>query len=219
MTHDIDPPEDDNYVDLNEEDELVFDADEASGEHDDYGRQGSKPFVHEASEEAPLATELTMADRLIAMEAEKSAMKDQLLRTMAEMENMRKRAERKLAEERIYAVEKFARDLLNVADNLARALSALTDEAKAELSEAGKSLMAGVELTEKELILTLARHGVTAVESLHGTVFDPNVHQAVAQIPSDQPEGTIAEPFATGWKIGDRTLRAAMVAVSTGSQS
>jgi len=225
MTHEIDPPEDDIYVDLNEESELEF-GDGAEIEDDpDYGRQ--KTFTPEGNGgndgEASIAeglgegaTEMSMADRLIAMEAEKAAMKDQLLRTMAEMENIRKRSERKLVEERIYAVEKFSRDLLNVADNLARALSALTPEAKAELSTAGKSLMEGVELTEKEFIATMSRHGVTIVDSLQGTEFDPNVHQAVAQIPSDQPEGTIAEPFQTGWKIGDRTLRAAMVAVSTG---
>lgn len=177
----------------------------------------------EAAEQASDADapegEMSMADRLIAMEAEKTAIKDQLLRSMAEMENIRKRSERKVAEERVYAIEKFARDLLNVADNLARALSALTDEVKADLSDAGRSLMEGVELTEKELIATLARHGVKTVDSLPGTEFDPNVHQAVAQIPSDQPEGTVAEPFQTGWKIGERTLRAAMVAVSTGPES
>ena len=163
--------------------------------------------------------ELSMADRLIAMEAEKTAIKDQLLRSMAEMENIRKRAERKVAEARVFAIEKFAGDLLNVSDNLARALSALTDEAKADLSDAGKSLLEGIELTEEELIATMARHGVTTVDSIAGTAFDPNVHQAVAQIPSDQPEGTVAEPFQTGWKIGDRTLRAAMVAVSTGPEA
>ena len=163
--------------------------------------------------------ELSMADRLIAMEAEKTAIKDQLLRSMAEMENIRKRAERKVAEARVFAIEKFAGDLLNVSDNLARALSALTDEARADLSDAGKSLLEGIELTEKELIATMARHGVTTVDSIAGTEFDPNVHQAVAQIPSDQPEGTVAEPFQTGWKIGDRTLRAAMVAVSTGPEA
>ena len=163
--------------------------------------------------------ELSMADRLIAMEAEKTAIKDQLLRSMAEMENIRKRAERKVAEARVFAIEKFAGDLLNVSDNLARALSALTDEAKADLSDAGKSLLEGIELTEKELIATMARHGVTTVDSIAGTEFDSNVHQAVAQIPSDQPEGTVAEPFQTGWKIGDRTLRAAMVAVSTGPEA
>ena len=172
----------------------------------------------ETDELAP-EMELSMADRLIAMEAEKTAIKDQLLRSMAEMENIRKRAERKVAEARVFAIEKFAGDLLNVSDNLARALSALTDEARADLSDAGKSLLEGIELTEKELIATMARHGVTTVDSIAGTAFDPNVHQAVAQIPSDQPEGTVAEPFQTGWKIGDRTLRAAMVAVSTGPEA
>lgn len=225
MTHGIDPDENDLEfeIDMDEEAELTFGEEVEPSEEDDYGRV-KKPFEPqkptEASGEAGEAdeTEISMADRLIAIEAEKAEIKDQLLRSMAEMENIRKRSERKLAEERIYAVEKFARDLLNVSDNLARALGALTDEAKADLSDAGKGLLQGIELTEKELIATLARHGVTAVDSIQGTVFDPNVHQAVAQIPSDQPEGTIAEPFQTGWKIGDRTLRAAMVAVSTGPE-
>lgn len=225
MTHEVDPDEHEINLDLNDEDELDFDLEDLSEDVPEYGREiKAEPFVNEHAEaansegEETAETEMSMADRLIAMEAEKAAVKDQLLRTMAEMENIRKRSERKVAEERIYAVEKFARDLLNVSDNLARALAALTDETKGELSDAGKGLMEGVELTEKELIATLARHGVTAVDSTQGTEFDPNVHQAVAQIPSDQPEGTIAEPFQTGWKIGDRTLRAAMVAVSTGSQ-
>lgn len=225
MTHSIDPDENEIHDNWDEEAELVFDEDESAGEAE-YGRVKKDPAAFEpeqASEDQPASEdggegELSMADRLIAMEAEKTAMKDQLLRTMAEMENIRKRSERKVAEERIYAVEKFARDLLNVSDNLARALSALTEEARAELSDAGKGLLAGIELTEKELIATLARHGVTAIDSIQGTEFDPNVHQAVAQIPSDQPEGTIAEPFQTGWKIGERTLRAAMVAVSTGPE-
>lgn len=167
------------------------------------------------TEDAPL----TFEQQLLVLEAEKLDMKDQLLRARAEMENVRKRAERKVADERVYAIEKFARDLLGVADNLSRALTALSPEARVDLSDAGKSLLAGIELTEKELIAALSRHGVTIVDAIAGTEFDPNVHQAVAQIPSDQAEGTIAEPFQTGWKIGDRTLRAAMVAVSTGPQA
>lgn len=195
-----------DQIDNPEEDEALTDADVHQ--------------LHETEEEGDVLdaeeTVESMAERLIAIEAEKAEIKDQLLRTLAEAENIRKRAERKVADERVYAVEKFARDLLGVADNLARALTALPEDARLELSEAGKSLLQGVELTEKELIATLARHGVTTIDSLRGTEFDPNVHQAVAQVPSDQPEGTIAEPFQTGWKIGDRTLRAAMVAVSTG---
>lgn len=205
MSDDIETPEDENIIDM----VAAADAAAAKAEAEEV----------EAEEEGaePVETEMTMADRLIAMEAEKAQMKDQLLRTMAEMENVRKRAERKLAEERIYAVEKFARDMLSVSDNLNRALTAMTEDARADLSASGKSLLEGIELTEKELVATLMRHGVTAVDSVAGTEFDPNVHQAVAQIPSDQPEGTVAEPFQTGWKLGDRVLRAAMVAVSTGS--
>ena len=158
-------------------------------------------------------------DPIVALEAENLELKDKFLRAVAEAENVRKRSERQVAEARIYAVEKFAHDLLSVADNLARALTALTDEARTDLSDAGKSLLQGVEMTEKELIAALQRHGVKPVPAEPGTVFDPNVHQAVGQIPSAHPEGTIAEPFQTGWQIGERTLRAAMVAVSTGSES
>ncbi|MEL7129567.1 MAG: nucleotide exchange factor GrpE, partial [Pseudomonadota bacterium] len=109
--------------------------------------------------------------------------------------------------------------ILGVSDNLSRALTALGDDARAELSEAGKSLLEGIEMTQKDLVAVLARHGVTAIDAVAGVTFDPNVHQAVAQIPSEHPEGTVAEPFQTGWKIGERTLRAAMVAVSTGPSS
>ena len=216
MSDEIEPPEDNTppsgeekvvkMTDLNTARDA---AAEAISEMADAGADGEAPA------EGPETVE-TMADRLIAMEAEKLEIKDQLLRTLAEMENLRKRTQRQLADERVYAVEKFAGDMLGVADNLSRALTALTAEARAELSDAGKSLLEGIELTEKELIVALSRHGVTAVDSTAGTEFDPNVHQAVAQIPSEQPAGTVAEPFQTGWKLGERTLRAAMVAVSTG---
>jgi molecular chaperone GrpE len=205
MSDEIETPEDDNVVKMPE----ATDAKAPDNAQEAEAGEAETP-------EDGLETVETMADRLIAIEAEKLEIKDQLLRTLADMENLRKRTERQLADERVYAVEKFARDMLSVSDNLSRALTALTDEARAELSDAGKGLLEGIELTEKELTVTLSRHGVTAIDSTVGTEFDPNVHQAVAQIPSAQPEGTIAEPFQTGWKLGDRTLRAAMVAVSTG---
>jgi len=128
MTHGIDPDENDIdiEIDLDEETELVFGEGVDLSDDDDYGKvkkpfEPATPDTPGAEAEAGMAepeTEMSMADRLIAMEAEKAAMKDQLLRTMAEMENIRKRSERKLAEERIYAVEKFARDLLNVSDRI-----------------------------------------------------------------------------------------------------
>lgn len=210
MSDEIETPEDENVVKMPE-------AGPAPQKADDGVILGPEGEVSGEDTDAPAGeTVETMAERLIAIEAEKLEIKDQLLRTLADMENLRKRTQRQLADERVYAVEKFARDMLSVSDNLSRALTALTDEARAELSDAGKGLLEGIELTEKELTVTLSRHGVTAVDSTIGTEFDPNVHQAVAQIPSEQPEGTIAEPFQTGWKLGDRTLRAAMVAVSTG---
>ncbi|MDX1291323.1 MAG: nucleotide exchange factor GrpE [Hyphomonas sp.] len=155
-------------------------------------------------------------DPVQKLEIEKEELREQLLRTLADLDNTRKRAERQVAEARIYAIEKFAGDLLSVSDNLSRALSAMSEEERAALSEAGRNLFEGIEMTEKELHTALARHGVTVIAALPGDTFDPNLHQAVANIPSDQPNGTIASCFQTGWKIGERTLRAAMVAVSAG---
>ena len=157
--------------------------------------------------------------RIAELEGEVQALKDQVLRAHAEMDNVRKRTAKEVVDARVYAVEKFAGDLLNVSDNLARALGALPDEERDALTEAGKNLLGGIEMTQKELHTVLARHGVTAIDAAPGAAFDPNQHQAVSQIPSDQPSGTIAETFQTGWKIGERVLRAAMVAVSAGKAS
>jgi len=148
--------------------------------------------------------------RIAELEAERDLLKEQILRTLAETENVRKRANRQIADERIYAVEKFARDMLAVADNLARAIETARD------AEPG-TLLEGVELTQRELHAVLSRHGVTAIEAAPGSPFDPAVHQAITQIPSDHPAGAVAQLFQSGWRIGDRTLRPAMVAVSSGS--
>lgn len=161
--------------------------------------------------------ELTPEEQILKLEVEKEEMREQLLRTLADLDNTRKRAERQVSEARVYAIEKFAGDLLSVSDNLARALAALSDDDKEALSEPGKNLLGGIEMTEKELHTALARHGVSAIAAAPGDTFDPNLHQAVANIPSDQPNGTIADCFQPGWKIGERTLRAAMVAVSAGA--
>jgi molecular chaperone GrpE len=161
-------------------------------------------------------SEPTLEERFQMLAEENSKLRDQLLRAHAEMDNVRKRAERQVADTRVYAVEKFAGDLLPVSDNFARALDALDDNSRAELSNAGKNLLLGVEAIQKDLHAALARHGVTAVDAVPGADFDPNLHQAVSQIPSDHPPGTVAASFQAGWKIGNRVLRAAMVAVSAG---
>jgi len=154
--------------------------------------------------------------RFAALEAEAADLKDKLLRTLAEADNIRKRAEKQVSDARAYAIEKFAGDLLNVSDNLSRALDALDETARTDLSDAGKNLFGGIEMTQKELHAALARNGVVAIDAAPGAPFDPNLHQAVSQIPSEHPAGSVAQPFQSGWKIGDRTLRAAIVAVSTG---
>ncbi len=170
-----------------------------------------------AADHEPSATADPHAAQMQALEAERDGLKDQLLRALAETENVRKRANRQIDDERIYAVERFARDLLNVSDNLSRALLALPEDSRAGLSDAGKNLVAGVELTEKELHAVMSRHGVSPIDAAPGASFDPNLHQAVSQIPSEHPAGSVAQTFQSGWKIGDRTLRAAMVAVSAGN--
>lgn len=155
------------------------------------------------------------AARIQELEMELATLKDQALRAMADAENVKRRSEKEVTAARIFGIERFANDILSVYDNLSRALQSLDGTDKSELGNNAKNLVEGVELTEKDLMAVLARHGVTAVPG-QGTKFDPNVHQAVANIPSDEDKGNVATVMQAGFKIGDRTLRAAMVAVSTG---
>lgn len=156
------------------------------------------------------------AARIEELEMQIATMKDQALRTMAEADNIRKRAEREVQSAKLYGVEKFAADVLSVYDNLSRALHTIDGQAKEELGENARTLVEGIELTEKDLTSALARHQIKAVAGL-GSKFDPNVHQAVANIPHPEIEkGHVAAVMQQGFTIGDRTLRAAMVAVSAG---
>ncbi|MFW6412940.1 MAG: nucleotide exchange factor GrpE [Oceanicaulis sp.] len=150
------------------------------------------------------------------LDAQLAEAKDKLLRAYAEMENTKKRAQRDVKDARDYAVTGFARDMLDVADNLSRALQSVSDEAKASAGPALQTLLEGVEMTERRLLTTLERHGVKKVEPVPGDALDPNRHQAAAQIPADQPKGAIAHVMQPGYVIGERTLRAAMVVVSAG---
>lgn len=148
-------------------------------------------------------------------EARDAELKDKLLRALAETENLRRRAEREKEDALQYGITRFARDLLAVADNLQRALSSVTDEARAGASEPVKNLIAGIELTEKELLRVLERYDIKRIEA-KGEVFNPHLHQAIAQVPDAQnPEGTIVEEAQTGYTIGERLLRPAMVVVTT----
>ncbi len=153
--------------------------------------------------------------RIEELETELANLKDQALRAMADAENVKKRAAKEVTAAKTYGIERFAVDVLSISDNLSRALLTIDGKAQDEMGENAKNLIAGIELTEKELMAVLARHGITSVPG-KGSKFDPNVHQAVAQVPSDEEKGNVAEVMQTGFKLGDRTLRAAMVSVSTG---
>lgn len=147
-----------------------------------------------------------------ALEAELKKAHDGMLRALADAENTRRRAERQVSEARAYAIDRFAGDLLPIADALSRALEAAPQTPS---DEATRNLVMGLELTERTMIETFARHGLKRVGA-KGETFNPNLHQAVAQAPSEHPAGTIIEVMQAGYVLGDRTLRAAMVLVSAG---
>jgi molecular chaperone GrpE len=142
-------------------------------------------------------------------------MRDRLLRTMADMENLRRRTEREKTDTARYAISNFARDVLTVGDNLKRTIEHVPQGAAAQ-DPALKSFLEGVELTERELLNVLERHGVTRLDP-KGARFDPNFHQAMYEV-QDQgvPEGTVVDVMQAGYAIGDRCLRPALVAVAKG---
>lgn len=153
-------------------------------------------------------------DPIADLEDELAETKDRLLRLAAEMENLRKRSERERAEAQQFAITKFARDVLTVADHMAMALATVSQEARDQADDATKNLLAGVELTERELLQVFERHGVNRVAA-EGAKFDPNFHEALFQIPSsDVAPGTVVQVVTNGFKIGDRLLRPAKVGVS-----
>jgi len=147
---------------------------------------------------------------------ENEELKDGRLRLAAEMENLRRRTARDVADARAYSVANFARDMLSVADNLRRALDAIPAEARASGDAGFAALIEGVEMTERSMLAALERHGVKKI-SPEGEKFDPNFHQAMFEMPNAElPSGTVVQVVQTGFVIGDRVLRPAMVGVSTG---
>lgn len=154
------------------------------------------------------------ADVIVALNEENNRLKDQVLRAMAEAENVRRRTEKEKADARAFALDRFSSDLLTVADNFDRALSTAPEALKGD--PAFDSFLTGIEMTGRELQAVFERHGIKRVGA-RGDRFDPAVHQAVSQMPSeDVPAGDIAEVFQSGYVLNGRTLRAAMVVVSGG---
>ena len=151
---------------------------------------------------------------IIMLKDEVAASKDRLLRLAAEMENLRKRTEREKAEATLYAASNFARDLLTVADNLGRALQALPAEERDHAGTIEKNLIIGVEATERELHNVFQRHGIKKINTI-GHKFDPNFHQAIFEVPTaEKPPGIVMQELQSGYQVGDRCLRPAMVGVS-----
>ncbi len=168
---------------------------------------------------AGVVPQLVPAEQVTAALEAAAEFKDKLLRTLAEMENLRKRTDREIAEARVYGVTGFARDVLAVADNMHRALATIDDELHTQSDPKLKAMIEGVELTERELMKVLEKHGVKKF-SPEGEKFDPNVHQAMYEVPtSELPPGHVAQVIQAGYMLGDRVLRPALVGVSKGAKS
>jgi molecular chaperone GrpE len=150
------------------------------------------------------------------LQKEASEARDKMLRTLAEMENLRKRTAREVSDARTYGITGFARDVLDIADNLQRALDAVPAEAKANADPGLKALIEGVELTERSLLNALEKHGVKKFDP-SGEKFDPNFQQAMYEVPDPSvPAGTVVQVVQAGYMIGDRVLRPALVGVAKG---
>lgn len=161
-----------------------------------------------ADEVDPREAEIT------ALKEEAAALKDRLLRTAAEMDNLRKRAEREKAEATLYAASNFARDLLGVADSMERALAAVPPGEREAASESLKNMLTGIELTDRELLNVFQRHNIRRLDAV-GQKFDPHYHQAMFEVPTaDYPPGTVVQEIQKGFVVGERVLRPAMVGVA-----
>jgi len=176
--------------------------------------EGANDTASDVNSEA--ATDAAGPDPVDILKAENSDLRDRLLRSAAEMENLRKRTEREIGDTRSYAIAGFARDMLTATDSLSRALMMLPHEAREAADATTKSLIEGIEMTEREMQRLLAKHGVKPIEA-EGQKFDPHRHQAMFEVPDPtRPEGTVVQVVQAGFAIGDRVLRPAMVGIAKG---
>ncbi len=201
--------EDALFDDLEAEEERLAAEEQAEMEAEDAPEDAAKPAPNQNDPETVLAV-------LDKLRAENEELKDKMLRTVAEMENLRRRTAREIADSRTYAVTGFARDLLAVGDNLQRAIQAVPADKREHGSDEFKNLIEGVELTERELLKALDKAGVKKFNP-QGEKFDPNLHQAMFEMPNpDMPNNAVAQVVQEGYMIGERVLRPAMVGVAKG---
>jgi molecular chaperone GrpE len=182
---------------------------------DDKKTETTPPDQAPVDAAAPAATEAAGAG-LEALQAEAASLKDKLLRTLADMENMRRRTEKEVADAKVYGVANFAREMLTFADNLRRAVDSVPPAARETLDQSVVTLIEGVELTERDFLSRLGRFGVKRIEA-QGQRFDPNQHEALFEIPDESvPNGTVAQVVEPGYLIGERVLRPAKVGIARG---
>ncbi len=171
------------------------------------------PAENAAAEDSDGVQAPQPAAEVEALRAEVADLKEKLLRTLAEMENLRRRTEREIADGRQYAVANFARDMLTVSDNLRRALDAVPKDAGKD-DPALAALIEGVEVTERGLQQSLTKNGVKRIDT-KGQKFDPSFHQAMFEMETDEvPPGSVAQEVQAGYVIGERVLRPALVGVA-----
>ena len=170
--------------------------------------ENSTDLREETAEAAP---EVAEHDRLAELERQLAEARQETLYAQADIQNVRRRAEKEAQDARAYAATAFARDILSVADNLERALQAIPAELRED--DKMKGLVTGLEATGREIASVFGRHGITRISAL-GETLDPNKHQAMMEMPSDQPPGTIVTEMQPGYMIKDRLLRPSLVAVA-----
>jgi molecular chaperone GrpE len=179
------------------------------------GARAPEPANPDPDAETPPESQSQDSERDAALR-DAAEFKDRWMRGLAEMENLRRRTEREVADARTYGLTGFARDMVGIADNMQRALDALPAELRNTTDAALKPLLEGVELTGRELAKALEKHGVRKLEP-KGQKFDPNFHQAMFELPDTSvPSGTVVQVVQDGYVIGERVLRPALVGVAKG---
>ncbi|GAB4150472.1 MAG: nucleotide exchange factor GrpE [Sphingomonadales bacterium] len=190
---------------------------QAEQQHQDHQADSRGEHQNSETDMAASETDAGQADALAALEVELQETRDRLMRAVAETENVRRRAEREKTDALAYGATAFARDMLDVADNLRRALDAVPAELRA--NETLASLVTGVEMTERSLLHAFEKHGIAKIEA-KGEKFDPNRHQAMFEVETgDVPAGHVVDVMQPGYVIKDRLLRPAMVGVAKAAQA
>ncbi len=203
--------EDELFDDLQEEEERL-----AAEEQAEFDALEAEEAQEKGDDDAPKDPVEAMHRIITDLQAELDGTKDKMLRTVAEMENLRRRTAKEVTDAKTYSAANFARDMLSVSDNLRRAIEAVPDETKAAGDKGFLALIEGVEMTERDMLSTLEKNGVKKLDP-KGEKFDPNFHQAMFEVPNPEvPNNTVCEVIQEGYKIGNRVLRPAMVGVAKG---